>query len=107
MDENMTEVGTMQSVEQDADTELSGAESDVSADAGSTGALDRAEEDFTREGAKATGFMGKNSEITWLQRVRQENANMESTPQEDSHSDRIRRATGSSSHLHHRQGKAC
>lgn len=51
----------------------SGEESDISADAGSTGALDRTEEDFTRADAMTTGFMGKNSEITWMQRLRQEN----------------------------------
>lgn len=48
-------------------------ESDASAAAGSTGALDKTEEDFTRADAKDTGFMGKNSELTWLQRLRQEN----------------------------------
>ncbi|KIW44940.1 uncharacterized protein PV06_03374 [Exophiala oligosperma] len=52
----------------------SGAESEVSAGAGSTGALDRTEEDFTREQARATGYMGKNSEVTWLQRLREENS---------------------------------
>lgn len=51
----------------------SGAESEASAGAGSTGALDRTDEDFTREQARATGFMGKNSEVTWLQRLREEN----------------------------------
>jgi hypothetical protein len=64
---------TVPSVEQVPDEEESGAESDASAGAGSTGALDRTEEDFTREMARQTGFMGKNSEITWLQRLRQEN----------------------------------
>lgn len=44
----------------------------ASAGQGSTGALDRTEEDFTREGARQAGFMGKNSEVTWLQRLRQE-----------------------------------
>ncbi|KEF58719.1 uncharacterized protein A1O9_06645 [Exophiala aquamarina CBS 119918] len=56
----------------DAESE-SGAESLASAGAGSTGALDRTNEDFTREEARSTGFMGKNSEITWLQRVQEEN----------------------------------
>lgn len=51
-----------------------GGESDVSAGVGSTGAVDRIEEDFNRsEEARNTGFMGKNSEITWLQKLRQEN----------------------------------
>ena len=48
-------------------------ESDASAGAGSTGALDKTEEDFTRSEARDTGFMGKNSELTWMQRLRQEN----------------------------------
>ncbi|OAP59171.1 hypothetical protein AYL99_06469 [Fonsecaea erecta] len=59
----------------DAETEEedSGAESEASAGAGSTGALDRTDEDFTREQARMTGFMGKNSEVTWLQRLREQN----------------------------------
>ena len=61
------------SVEQVPTDDESGAESDVSAGAGSTGALDRTEEDFTRDGARDTGFMGKNSEITWMQRLQVEN----------------------------------
>ena len=48
-------------------------ESDASGGAGSTGALDKTEEDFTRSDAKDTGFVGKNSELTWMQRLRQEN----------------------------------
>ena len=41
---------------------------------GSTGALDMTLEDFaSNEHSRATGFMGKNSEITWMQRLRQEN----------------------------------
>lgn len=64
---------TLPSVEPVAEEDESGAESDASAGAGSTGALDRAEEDFTREGARDTGFLGKNSDVTWLRRLRQEN----------------------------------
>ena len=52
---------------------MSGGESEASAGRGSTGALDRTDEDFTRDGAVATGFVGKNSEIAWLQRLQQEN----------------------------------
>lgn len=88
----MTEVSTVQSIEPDGDTELSGAESEVSAGVGSTGALDRTEEDFTRDGVKMTGFMGKNSEVTWLQRVRQE---IKSDPPDDPHADRAKRIPGS------------
>ncbi|RVX70003.1 hypothetical protein B0A52_06174 [Exophiala mesophila] len=51
----------------------SGAESEASAGAGSTGALDRTDEDFTREKVRNTGYMGKNSEVTWLQRLREQN----------------------------------
>lgn len=69
---------TMQSIEPIPDGEESGAESDVSGDAGSTGALDRTDEDFTREDARRTGFMGKNSDITWLQRLKFENQAPES-----------------------------
>lgn len=53
--------------------EDSGAESEASAGAGSTGALDRTDEDFTRDQVRHTGFMGKNSEVTWLQRLREQN----------------------------------
>ncbi|KAI1629128.1 fungal-specific transcription factor domain-containing protein [Exophiala viscosa] len=66
-------VTTFASIEDGVDGHESGAESEVSAGAGSTGALDRTDEDFTREQARATGYMGKNSEITWLQRLREEN----------------------------------
>lgn len=55
------------------ETAGSGAESEVSAGKGSNGAADRTDEDFTREQARSTGFLGKNSEVTWLQRLRREN----------------------------------
>lgn len=56
------------------ESEFSGGESEVSGGVGSTGAVDRVEEDFNRnEESRATGFMGKNSEVTWMQRLRQEN----------------------------------
>lgn len=42
--------------------------------------MDHTEEDFTRDGARATGFIGKNSDITWLQRLRQENRYGDSPP---------------------------
>lgn len=51
----------------------SGGESEASAGAGSTGALDRTDEDFTREKVRTTGYMGKNSEVTWLLRLREQN----------------------------------
>lgn len=40
---------------------------------GSLEAIDRVEEDLNRtEHSRATGFMGKNSEITWMQRLQRE-----------------------------------
>ena len=56
----------------DPDSE-SGAESEGHASAGSTGAVDQTDEDFNRsEGSRTTGFIGKNSHITWLQKLRRE-----------------------------------
>ena len=52
----------------------SGQESEISARAGSTGAVDRLEEDFNRtEETRAMGFMGKNSDVTWMHAVQEEN----------------------------------
>ncbi|RMD41544.1 hypothetical protein DV735_g3577, partial [Chaetothyriales sp. CBS 134920] len=68
----LPDLAPLPSIEVDAAEEESGGESEASAGAGSTGALDRTREDFTREEAKGTGFMGKNSELTWLQRLDQE-----------------------------------
>ncbi|KAI9778270.1 MAG: hypothetical protein M1839_008294 [Geoglossum umbratile] len=46
-------------------------ESDVQADVGSVGSLDCVDEDvIATEASKATGFLGKNSDITWMQRAR-------------------------------------
>lgn len=43
---------------------------------GSLEAIDRVEEDLNRtESSRATGFMGKNSEITWMQRLQREAGN--------------------------------
>lgn len=72
-DDVPAEAANMIPIDADATSEASGAESDASGGAGSTGALDKTDEDFTREGAKATGFMGKNSDVTWIQRLRHEN----------------------------------
>jgi Fungal specific transcription factor domain len=58
----------------DGVSEDTAGESDVSGGVGSLGAVDRIEEDFNRsEEARSTGYLGKNSEITWLQKLRQEN----------------------------------
>jgi len=78
-------------------SELSGDEDELaSGGAGSTGALDRTEEDFTREGAKATGYIGKNSDITWMQRVRQENKYGEGTSAQDANQERLHEISGPS-----------
>jgi Fungal specific transcription factor domain len=62
------------SQEVDGVSEDTGEESETSAGVGSIGAVDRIEEDFNRsQGARTTGYMGKNSEVTWLQKLRQEN----------------------------------
>ena len=73
-DAAVVDYSTISSVEaiNEEDELESGEESEASAGAGSTGALDRTDEDFTRQQARDTGFMGKNSEVTWLQRLRQE-----------------------------------
>jgi len=50
-------------------------EDNVSARVGSTEALDKIEEDFNRSGTtQATGYYGKTSELTWIQRLRQQTA---------------------------------
>lgn len=46
-------------------------ETQVSAGVGSTGSLDRIDEDFNRtENTRATGYLGKNSEISWLRSLK-------------------------------------
>lgn len=56
-------------------------ESIASAGAGSTGALGRSNKDSTREQARSTNFIGENSEITRLQRVREANKFDDDEPQ--------------------------
>ncbi|RMZ85474.1 hypothetical protein DV737_g768, partial [Chaetothyriales sp. CBS 132003] len=90
---------TLPSIEGDAADEESGAESEASAGAGSTGALDRTQEDFTREEAKGTGFMGKNSELTWLQRLDQETKHSDDTVPEEQQQARPPSVTEVSYHL--------
>ncbi|KAK5954040.1 hypothetical protein OHC33_004611 [Knufia fluminis] len=99
-DEATTDGATLPSVEPDGVSEASGAESEVSGGEGSTGALDRTEEDFTREGAKTTGYMGKNSDITWLQRLRQENKYGEGTSAQDANQERLYELAGRSFRSH-------
>lgn len=50
-----------------------GGEHKVSARVGSNGSMDRISEDFNRDAAtKATGFYGKNSELTWMQKLKKQ-----------------------------------
>lgn len=49
------------------------AEESSSPSVGSLDAIDRVDEDLNRdENTRATGYMGKNSEVTWMQRLRRE-----------------------------------
>ncbi|KAL9609236.1 MAG: hypothetical protein Q9167_005971 [Letrouitia subvulpina] len=51
----------------------SGGEHRATGRAGSTDSLDHINEDFNRsETSRATGYIGKNSEISWIQKLRQE-----------------------------------
>lgn len=51
----------------------SAGEDRVSARVGSTESLDRISEDFNRDvNTRATGFHGKNSELTWMQRLKRQ-----------------------------------
>ena len=97
---------TVLSLEQDGEESgaESGAESEASGGAGSTGALDRTEEDFTRESARATGFMGKNSDVTWLQRLRQENKYGEGTTPDSPNAAKIAAISGPSLQSHRSHG---
>lgn len=58
----------------------------ANARAGSTDAVDKITEDFNRDAAaRATGYYGKNSAITWMQRLRQQTEQSEEQQQvEDS-----------------------
>lgn len=48
----------------------------VTARVGSTQSLDKIEEDFDRDSAtRATGYHGKNSELTWMQRLKRNTTN--------------------------------
>ena len=77
-----------------------GGESEISAGVGSTGAVDRTEEDFTRnEVSRRTGFMGKNSEITWIQRLKEETRI--GSPTRESEENTYRQKTGGATPLFH------
>ena len=60
-------------------------ETRVSARVGSTGPMDIVDEDFNRSAAtRATGFLGKNSEIVWMQRLSRLAASGSSSDDSDS-----------------------
>ncbi len=59
-------------VEDDANEGAGGAETHVMARVGSTASLGHVDEDFDRMAARATGFMGKSSELSWMQRLKKE-----------------------------------
>lgn len=101
-DEISPDLELITSVEPDAASEDTGGESAISATVGSTGALDRTEEDFTtNEKTRATGFMGKNSEVTWMQRLRQENKY--GSPQGPGSEEEFMQRTGGASPLFERR----
>jgi len=73
-EDSTPETDAVQSIEAEGASDVSHGESEVSGAAGSTGALDKTMEDFTANGkAISTGFIGKNSEIAWMQKLKQEN----------------------------------
>lgn len=59
-------------------------ESQVTARVGSTGSVDRIKEDYNRSAAtRATGFMGKSAEVTWMQKLKKRQARLGSESSED------------------------
>lgn len=64
--------------------EADGGETQVSAGVGSTGSLDHINEDFNHSAAtRATGFMGKNSELTWIQSLKKRTARSSNASDEE------------------------
>ncbi|KAK5936744.1 hypothetical protein PMZ80_011007 [Knufia obscura] len=103
-DDSIADSTAILGVEPDTISELSGEENELaSGRAGSTGAVDRTEEDFTREGAKTTGYMGKNSDVTWMQRLRQENKYGEGRAAQDPNQERLYEISGPSFRTHMNQ----
>ncbi|KAL9114288.1 MAG: hypothetical protein Q9227_001710 [Pyrenula ochraceoflavens] len=79
----------------------SGQESDISARAGSTGAVDRLEEDVNRtEQTRAMGFMGKNSDVTWMHAVQEESQGPNGIGRKDSGYDKVGAFTIAESNYH-------
>lgn len=55
-------------------------ESEVTARVGSTGSVDRIDEDFNRNAAtRATGYMGKSAEVAWMQKLKERQARLGSS----------------------------
>ena len=72
LDDIYAPLGSKNAIEVDGLDEPGG-EIHASARAGSTGSMDAIGEDFNKNpAARATGFMGKNSELVWIQRLSQQ-----------------------------------
>ncbi|RDW86414.1 fungal specific transcription factor domain-containing protein [Aspergillus mulundensis] len=68
-DQQSTNSAPASGVEEELDPEMESLPSSI----GSLEAIDRVDEDLNRSSnARATGYMGKNSEVTWLQRLGRE-----------------------------------
>lgn len=64
--------------------------------------MDRISEDFNRgPDTRATGFHGKNSEVTWMQRLRQQAASHSSEDSDDSEEGMVDGVTSQPSEDHH------
>ena len=63
--------GSRSNISEDDDNERPGSEHSAPERVGSTESLDHINEDFNRnEASRATGYMGKTSEVTWMQRLK-------------------------------------
>lgn len=73
----------------------------MSARVGSTESLDRISEDFNRDAnTRATGFYGKNSELTWMQRLKRQ-ASHGSEDSDEYEQERVNEPTPPSTQSHH------
>lgn len=73
VDSSSNSAQTYSATPQDEIPETANDEPSSPSSVGSLEAIDRVEEDLNRtEHSRATGFMGKNSEITWMQRLQRE-----------------------------------
>lgn len=77
-------------------------ESQITARVGSTGSLDRINEDYNRSAAtRATGFMGKSAEVTWMRRLKKRQARLGSESVEDEDDDGGQASLSFAHGLHH------